>query len=573
MKKLVLAILAGMLLLMLYGTAMACPNPDGCDGKSYEFVRNYADVHELKCKACGYQFTEPHWGGTATCTERARCAWTPLGGLGGGIEYGELAPHSFTTKASSQLVSAATCTEAAKYYAQCDNCDAVSDTVTVSVGDPLGHDYSGAPATCTTDQICAREGCGAVLSAKGHDYSGAPATCTTDQVCAREGCGVVLDSAKGHDYSGAPATCTTDQVCAREGCGAVLDSAKGHDYSGAPATCTTDQVCAREGCGAVLDSAKGHDYSGAPATCTTDQICAREGCGAVLDEAKGHDYSGAAATCTDPQICAREGCGAVLASAKGHVEVVDRGIAPTCTATGLSAGKHCDVCGEILARQTILPMKGHAYQAVTTAATCTEGGYTKYTCANCQASYITNETKARGHHYGEWSFSEDGAHSALCRRTGCEHVRTVECEGFAWRLIAGDAAYDFTLCPVCGAVNDGARLSWVEEAGAEALTENLPRGEIVLRMGTLANGETVMSVGFEYSGALTQPAGEVKVTLSAALLEGYTLALLDAEGAETAISTTVEDGTLSFALDFTPVEGEVPVPVRVIRLIPAAESF
>ncbi len=393
-------------------------------------------------------------GETATCTERARCVWTPLGALGGGIEYGDLAPHSFTNKASSQLASAATCTEAAKYYAQCDNCDEVSDTVTVSVGDPLGHDYSGAPATCTTDQVCAREGCGA-----------------------------------------------------------------------------------------------------------------------VLDSAKGHDYGGAAATCTTPQICAREGCGAVLASAKGHAEVVDRGIAPTCTATGLSAGKHCDVCGEILARQTILPMKGHAYQAVTTAATCTEGGYTKYTCANCQASYITNETKARGHHYGEWSFSEDGAHSTLCRRTGCEHVRTVECEGFAWRLIAGDAAYDFTLCPVCGAVNDGARLSWVEEAGAEALTENLPRGEIVLRMGTLANGETVMSAGFEYSGALTQPTGEVKVTLPAALLEGYTLTLLDADGAETAIPTTVEDGTLSFALDFAPVEGEVPAPVRVIRLIPAAESF
>ena len=68
-----------------------------------------------------------------------------------------------------------------------------------------------------------------------------------------KGCGAVLDEAKGHDYSGAPATCTTDQVCARKGCGAVLDSAKGHDYSGAPATCTTDQVCAREGCGAVLD--------------------------------------------------------------------------------------------------------------------------------------------------------------------------------------------------------------------------------------------------------------------------------------------------------------------------------
>ena len=41
-----------------------------------------------------------------------------------------------------------------------------------------------------------------------------------------------------------------------------------------------------------------------------------------------------------------------------------------------------------------------------------------------------------------------------------------------------------------------------------------------------------MSVGFEYSGELTQPAGEVKVTLPAALLEGYTLTLLEADGAE-----------------------------------------
>ena len=64
----------------------------------------------------------------------------------------------------------------------------------------------------------------------GHDYSGAPATCTEPQVCAREGCGVVLDEAKGHDYSGPDATCTEAKVCAV--CGVVLEEAKGHDYSG-----------------------------------------------------------------------------------------------------------------------------------------------------------------------------------------------------------------------------------------------------------------------------------------------------------------------------------------------------
>ena len=469
----IMAMLVAALVLLLGAAALACPNPDGCPGDLYSLVRGEADGHVIACITCTYQFKESHWGGTATCTQLARCYWE-------GMEYGELAPHSFTNKASSRLASAATCTEAARYYVQCDNCDAVSDTVTVPVGEPLGHDYSGASATCTTDQVCAREGCGAVL-----------------------------DSAKGHDYSGAPATCTTDQVCARKGCGAVLDSAKGHDYSGAPATCTTDQVCAREGCGAVLDGAK------------------------------------------------------------GHVEVTVPGFAPTCTRIGLTAGKRCAVCGEILARQAILPMKWHAYKASTIAPTCTEGGYTKYTCANCGASYTTDETNARGHYYGEWSFG-DSAHSALCQRTGCEHTRTVACESFAWRLFAGEAAYDFALCPVCGEVNDGTHLSWVEEAGAEAPAKNLPRGEIVLRVGALANGEAVMSVGFEYSGELTQPAGEVKVTLPAALLEGYTLTLLEADGSESELPFAVEDEEISFTLDFTPVEDEEPVPVRVIRLIPVA---
>ena len=51
-------------------------------------------------------------------------------------------------------------------------------------------------------------------------------------------------------------------------------------------------------------------------------------------------------------------------------------------------------------------------------------------------------------------------------------------------------------------------------------------------MGELANGETILSVGFEYSGELTQPMDEVTVTLPAALLEGCALSLLDADGAK-----------------------------------------
>ena len=451
------ALLAVALMLLLGGAALAdyigycqfCGDRKLFRFQSTTYIDD--DQHEVifACEDCGVRrFVQvSHDGGTATCTQKAVCD-------GCKREYGNLAPHSFTTKASSQLVSAATCTEAAKYYAQCDNCDAVSDTVTVSVGDPLGHDYSGAPATCTTDQ-----------------------------------------------------------------------------------------VCAREGCGAVLDSAKGHDYSGAPATCTTDQICAREGCGAVLD------------------------------SAKGHTPVTDAAVAPTCTATGLTEGTHCEVCGDVLVAQQIVPMTGHNYRSATKAPACTEGGYTVYTCINCGDRYTANETSPRSHWFGEWSANGDDTHSALCRRNGCKHTGTTACAWFDGQLLMqqADEAYAFTFCPVCGEVSDGARLSLVEAASAEALTETLPRGELVLRMGELANGETILSVGFEYSGKLTQPTGEVKITIPAAMLEGHALTLLDADGAESALPCAIEDGEASFTLSFAPEDGEeASAPIRLIHLRPVS---
>ena len=72
--------------------------------------------------------------------------------------------HSFTNKASTAKVSDATCTAKAVYKVQCDRCDAVSDTVTVEVGDVnlSNHDY-GAPTyswngtQCTAERVCTRD--------------------------------------------------------------------------------------------------------------------------------------------------------------------------------------------------------------------------------------------------------------------------------------------------------------------------------------------------------------------------------------------------------------------------------
>lgn len=77
--------------------------------------------------------------------------------------------HSFTNKPSDQKAAEATCTAPATYYVQCNGCDEISDTLTVEVGEPLGHDWSDwtvtTEATCTEKgekaRSCKRENCNA----------------------------------------------------------------------------------------------------------------------------------------------------------------------------------------------------------------------------------------------------------------------------------------------------------------------------------------------------------------------------------------------------------------------------
>ena len=120
--------------------------------------------------------------------------------------------------------------------------------------------------------------------------------------------------------------------------------------------------------------------------------------------------------------------------ALGHTEVTDAAVAPTCTETGKTEGKHCSVCNTVLKAQEVIPALGHT--EVTDAAvapTCTESGKTEGKhCSVCNKILVMQEEiPADGHEWGEWFVteaakeSESGKEMRVCRRDG-SHTQTRE---------------------------------------------------------------------------------------------------------------------------------------------------
>lgn len=281
--------------------------------------------------------------------------------------------------------------------------------------------------------------------------------------------------------------------------------------------------------------------------------------------ALGHDfveYEGQAPTCTEEgwhpyKVCTRGDLNTYWPIAPlNHDLVQHEGLDATCIDAGWNAYEDCTRCDYTTFSEA--PALGHEYVAQTFAPTCTDDGYTVSTCARCSESFTVNEGEKLGHWFGEWQ-PDGNRHRADCLRSGCGYTSHTDCNLMDCRLPGKEATVVFQLCPVCGKRSSGAQLALVENSSVAVMTDRLPAGEAVVRMGEGADDTLLLSVAFETAGRLSQANGQMKVTLPAESFQNYGFALLNAEGAETPLPVQEKNGQISFLLDFTE-------PVCLLRL-------
>ena len=354
------------------------------------------------CDECGETISD-HEGGTATCTEQPICTVC-------GKKYGTALGHDWVE---------ATCAAPKT----CSVCQTTQGTTTK---------HTWIAATCSAPKTCSvcEKTIGTAL-----EHTWVDADCDTAKTCSV--CQATEGAALGHTW--VDANCTAPKTCSV--CQATEGEALGHVWNivDKKAICTVCQaVCSHafddgatncKHCNIAKSVVDVCEHVWLPATCTTPKTC--DACGITEGATLAHTEvtdAAVAPTCTNTGLTEGKHCSVCNTvtvaqqslAALGHVEVVDAAVTPTCTNTGLTKGKHCSVCNTVTVAQQTVAALGHV--EVTDAAvapTCTEAGLTagKH-CSVCNTVTVAQQSVAAlGHDY-------DDDNDATCNT--CGDVREID---------------------------------------------------------------------------------------------------------------------------------------------------
>lgn len=334
---------------------------------TYKYTNTADGKHEAECTVCAYSFTEDCSGGQASCTTRKVCNKC-------NTAYGETDPHYYN--------GIPVVLDGDKHAYLCEYCSTPGN---YGVGEVAGatEDCSGGEATCTARAIC--DVCGdGYGSFAPHTFNGDAVALDGDVHAYR--CSVCKDNS----LSGVGATLNATEAC-----------------SGGTATCSALAVCD------VCDDTHGEldanahkwgDWANVTGTETHERFCEydathteTENCVSAKQEVVAPDCEAKGYTINTCGTCAHT-WNTDEKAALNHIwgDWVNNGNGThtrTCERTG------CHYADDDTAKtETVSCSKDNA-TFVVTAPTCTEEGYTTYTCKDCGYTWDDDVTPAAGHKF------------------------------------------------------------------------------------------------------------------------------------------------------------------------------
>lgn len=140
-----------------------------------------------------------------------------------------------------------------------------------------------------------------------------------------------------------------------------------------------------------------------------------------------------------------------------HKKTVDLpAVAPTCTQTGLTAGKQCAKCDAIVVPQQTVPALGHEYAAeeIVKQSTCAEKGIKRKTCSRCGETEDTELPFSNEHTFTETvtqeaTCTEYGEIRLVCNTCGYQTTKRTDRKEHSYK----STEYEWGYCVNCGLVD------------------------------------------------------------------------------------------------------------------------